>query len=138
MRTRAKYIPFIGALARREGCRNPTGVSRSFAARVWQAGLPRRVFSQTEQLLNMLRSLGEQNKPADERAAEIVKDDEVVKRLTTVPGVGPITATTYAATLDGRLAPGTQSRCAHTFVFQVFNASQPAIPRQGFPGHYVS
>lgn len=49
----------------------------------------------------MLKSLNDQIKQADEKLAEIVKHDEVVKRLTTVPGVGPVTATTYAATLDG-------------------------------------
>lgn len=101
VRTRAKYISLIGALARREGCRIPTGVSRSFAARVEQAELPQHVLIQIEPLLIMLKSLNEQIKLADEQVAEIVKDDEVVRRLTTVPGVGPVTATTYAATLDG-------------------------------------
>jgi transposase len=101
VRTRAKYISLIGALARREGCRIKTGASRSFAARVEQAELPRHVIIQIEPLLIMLKSLNEQIKLADEKLAEIVKDDEVVKRLTTVPGVGPVTATTYAATLDG-------------------------------------
>jgi transposase len=101
VRTRAKYISLIGALARREGCRIPTGISRSFAARVEQAELPRHVLMQIEPLLIMLKSLNEQIKLADEKVAEIVKDDEVVKRLTSVPGVGPVTATTYAATLDG-------------------------------------
>lgn len=101
VRTRAKYISLIGALARREGCRIPTGVSHSFAARVEQAELPRHVLAQIEPLLIMLKSLNEQIKLADEQWAEIVKDDEVVRRLTTVPGVGPVTATTYAATLDG-------------------------------------
>lgn len=33
----------------------------------------------------MLKSLDKQTKLADEKAAEMVKDDEVVKRLTTVP-----------------------------------------------------
>ena len=100
VRTRAKYISLIGALARREGCRIPTGVSRNFAARVEQAELPRHVLIQIEPLLIMLKSLNEQIKLADEKVAEIVKDDEVVKRLTTVPGVGPVMATTYAATLE--------------------------------------
>jgi transposase len=101
VRTRAKYISLIGALARREGCRITTGVSHSFAARVEQAELPRHVLTQIELLLIMLKSLNERIKLADEKVAEIVRDDEVVKRLTTVPGVGPVTATTYAATLDG-------------------------------------
>jgi transposase len=101
VRTRSKYISLIGALARREGCRIPTGVSRNFAARVEQAELPQHVLVQIGPLLIMLKSLNEQIKLADEKVAEIVKDDEVVKRLATVPGVGPVTATTYAATLDG-------------------------------------
>lgn len=101
VRTRARYISLIGALARREGCRIPTGVSRSFAARVEEAGLPAHVLAQVEPLLIMLESLNEQIRKADEKLAEIVRDDEVVRRLTTVPGVGPVTATTYAATLDG-------------------------------------
>jgi transposase len=101
VRTRAKYISLIGALARREGCRIKSGVSRSFAARVEDAGLPAHVLAQVEPLLIMLESLNEQIRKADEKLAEIVRDDEVVRRLTTVPGVGPVTATTYAATLDG-------------------------------------
>jgi transposase len=101
VRTRAKYISLIGALARREGCRIPTGVSRNFAARVERAELPRHVLLQIEPLLIMLKSLNEQVKLAGEKVAEIVRDVEVVKRLTTVPGVGPVMVTTYAATLDG-------------------------------------
>jgi transposase len=101
VRTRAKYISLIGALARREGCRIKSGVSRSFAVRVEQADLPQHVVVQIEPLLIMLKTLNEQIKLADEKLAQIVKGDEVVKRLTTVPGVGPVTATTYAATLDG-------------------------------------
>lgn len=31
---------------------------------------------------------------------ELVKQNQVVKRLCSVPGVGPVTVTTYAATLD--------------------------------------
>lgn len=101
VRTRARYISLVGALARREGCRVKSGVSRSFAARVEEAGLPAHVLAQVEPLLIMLESLNEQIRRADEKLAEIVRDDEVVRRLTTVPGVGPVTATTYAATLDG-------------------------------------
>lgn len=101
VRTRSKYISLIGALARREGCRIKSGVSRSFATRVGEAELPQHVLIQIEPLLIMLKSLNEQIKLADEKLVEIVKDDEVVKRLTSVPGVGPVTATTYAATLDG-------------------------------------
>jgi hypothetical protein len=89
-----KYISLIGALARRAGCRIKGCVSRSFATRVKQAGRPQHILRQVAPLLTMLKLLNEQIKQADEKLAEIVKDDEVVKRLTTVPGVGPVTATT--------------------------------------------
>jgi transposase len=101
VRTRAKYISLIGAPARRGGCRIKSGLSRSFVARVEQATLPQRVLLQIEPLLITLKSLNEQIKRADEKVVQIARDDEVVKRLTTVPGVGPVTASTYAATLDG-------------------------------------
>jgi transposase len=98
IRTRSKYISLIGALARREGCRGP---SPSFARRVEQAGLPAHTLEQIEPLLVMLKSLNEQIKLADRRLEEVAKADEVVRRLCSVPGVGPVVATTFAATLDG-------------------------------------
>jgi len=100
VRTRSKYISLIGALARREGCRIPAGPSPSFARRVAEAGLPAHTLAQIEPLLGMLVVLNEQIKLADKRLEEIVKADEVVQRLCSVPGVGPVVATTFAATLD--------------------------------------
>jgi transposase len=97
VRTRSKYISLIGALARREGCRIEAGPSPSFARRVEQAGLPEHTLTQVEPLLAMLRVL---NELADKRLEEIVKADEVVQRLCSVPGVGPVVATTFVATLD--------------------------------------
>jgi transposase len=100
VRTRSKYISFIGALARREGCRIKAGPSPSFARRVELAGLPAHTMAQIEPLLVMLKALNEQIKAADKRVEEIAKADEVVQRLCSVPGVGPVVATTFAATLD--------------------------------------
>jgi transposase len=48
----------------------------------------------------MLKALNEQIKAADKRLEEIAKADAVVQRLCSVPGVGPVVATTFAATLD--------------------------------------
>jgi transposase len=73
VRTRSKYISLIGALARREGCRIKSGVSRSFVIRVEQAGLPQHVLIQVEPLLIMLKSLNEQIKLADEKLARSSK-----------------------------------------------------------------
>ena len=100
VRTRSKYISLIGALARREGCGIKAGPSPSFARRVEQAGLPAHILAQIEPLLVMLAALNEQIKLADRHLEQIVKADEVVQRLCSVPGVGPVVATTFAATLD--------------------------------------
>lgn len=100
IRTRSKYIVLIGALARREGCRIKAGPSPSFARRVEAAGLPAHAMAQIEPLLVMLKALGEQIKAADKRLEEMARADEVVQRLCSVPGVGPVVATTFAATLD--------------------------------------
>jgi len=101
VRTRAKYISLVGALARQEGCRIGRGTSANFVARVAQAQLPAHVVTQIEPLLDMLGALNEQIQKADERLAEVVRNDETVRRLCSVPGVGPVIATTFAATLDG-------------------------------------
>src|SRR5215212_2049729 len=93
IRTRSKYIALIGALARREGCRIKAGPSPSFARRVEQAGLPTHTLAQIEPLLVVLKALGEQIKAADKRPEEIARADEVVQRLCSVPGVGPVLAT---------------------------------------------
>lgn len=100
IRTRTKYISLIGALARREGCRIKAGPLPSFTRRVEQAGLSAHTLMQIEPLLVMLKTLNEQIKVADKRIREIAGADEVVQRLCTVPGVGPVVATTFAATLD--------------------------------------
>lgn len=98
--TRAKYISLMNALARREGFRLKRGPSPSFASRVAQAELPDHMMAQIEPLLALLELLNEQIKKGDEHLAQIVKEDAVVKRLCSVPGVGPVIATTFAATLD--------------------------------------
>jgi transposase len=52
-------------------------------------------------LFESLRLLNRQIDEADALLEKIVKEDAVVKRLCTTPGVGPVTATTFAATIDG-------------------------------------
>jgi transposase len=53
-----------------------------------------------EPLLVVRRVLREQITVLHRRLLAIVKDDEVCRRLMTVPGVGPIVALTYRATVD--------------------------------------
>jgi transposase len=107
VRTRSKYISLVGALARREGCRIATGGSEHFAARVEVAGLPAQVMAAITPLLESLRVLNRQIAEADAELEKIVREDEVVRRLCTAPGVGPVTATTFAATIDDATRFGT-------------------------------
>jgi transposase len=100
VRTRTKYISLIGALARREGCRIASGGSNNFIARVEAAHLPAHVMTAISPLFESLRMLNRQIDEADALLEKIVKEDEVVKRLCTTPGVGPVTATTFVATID--------------------------------------
>ena len=53
-----------------------------------------------EPLLVVRRVLREQIAVLHHRLLAIVKDDEVCRRLMTVPGVGPVVALTYRATVD--------------------------------------
>ena len=53
-----------------------------------------------EPLLIVRRVLGEQIVILHRRLLAIVRDDEVCRRLMTVPGVGPVVALTYRATID--------------------------------------
>jgi transposase len=53
-----------------------------------------------EPLLTVRRVLREQIAVLHRRLLAIVRDDEVCRRLMTVPGVGPVVALTYRATVD--------------------------------------
>jgi transposase len=53
-----------------------------------------------EPLLVVRRTLREQVALLHHRLLTIVRDDEVCRRLMTVPGVGPVVALTYRATVD--------------------------------------
>ena len=53
-----------------------------------------------EPLLIVRRTLREQFCILHRRLLTIVKDDEVCRRLMTTPGVGPVVALTYRATVD--------------------------------------
>ena len=100
VRTHAKYISLVSTLLRWDDFRISSGASRNFLARLEAMELPENLLTEVAPLLELMRVLNEQIKRADERLAEVVKSDEVVARLCTVPGVGPVKATSFASTLD--------------------------------------
>jgi transposase len=48
----------------------------------------------------VLRALREQIVVLHRRLLAIVRDDEVCRRLMTIPGIGPVVALTYRASVD--------------------------------------
>lgn len=98
--TRTKYIVLIKSLLSREGWRLMGGSSESFAERIQRLPLSPEIFSEIEPLLILLKALNEQIKAADRKLEELVETDETIKRLTTVPGVGKVTATAFVAAID--------------------------------------
>lgn len=98
--TRSKYISLIGALVRREGFRLLPGSAERFTARLWKVHLPRHLEDEMEPLVAALNIIDEQIKLADQRLADEVKANPVVKRLATAPGIGPVTAVTFVALVD--------------------------------------
>jgi transposase len=100
VRTRTKYIALTGALLRREGLRVRSGNADHFLRRVGEVETDDGLKSRLHPLLRLLGDLQAELKSADGRIAGIVRDDPVIQRLCTVPGVGPITATAFVATID--------------------------------------
>ena len=72
-----------------------------FEARIKELrGRPPDLAVLVEPLLIVRRVLREQLSILHRRLLAIVRDDEVCRRLMTVPGVGPVVALTYRATID--------------------------------------
>jgi transposase len=100
VRTRARYTILISTLLSREGLPVATGHPSAFLKRLARVTLPDPLREEVEPLVVLLRSLNEQIKMANRRLAELVEQDDLFSKLCTVPGVGPVTATTFVATLD--------------------------------------
>jgi transposase len=100
VRTRAKSISLIRALLRRDGLRIASGTARSFTVRLAALQMSGELQAEIAPLLVLMDALNEQIKRADAQLAQLVKEDLTVKRLTSVPGVGVVTATCFVATLD--------------------------------------
>lgn len=100
VRTRSRYISLISTLLRRDGLRVAPGHSAGFLKRLERVELSDALREEVAPLVLLLQGLNEQIKAADERLAALSKEDEVVARLCTAPGVGPVTAASFVSTLD--------------------------------------
>lgn len=99
VQTRTKCISLVRSLLRGEGIKPERKSSATFAQRVREIGAPETLVIELAPVLDLLDTLTEKIRRADERVSEIAKD-ETHQRLMSVPGVGPVTAVAFVATLD--------------------------------------
>ena len=104
VRTRTRYIALVKAFVRRDGLRLPSSDAEHVPARLEALlrTLPdaSTLAHETAPLVRALVLLNEEIAAADQRIVAIRRDDPMVARLTTVPGVGPLTATAFVAAVD--------------------------------------
>src|SRR5262249_56139640 len=90
--TRPRSIWLIRALLRQPGWRVPSGSAEGFPRRVLALPLPGRLRSEVAPLLTVMRHLQPPLAYSDERIAAVTATDERVRRLQSVPTIGPVTA----------------------------------------------
>jgi transposase len=100
VRTRTRYIALIRARLRQDGWRVPTGSAEGFSRRVLALPLPGRLRSEVAPLLAVMRQVNRQVEYSDERIAALTATDARVRRLQSVPSIGPVTAAAFVAALD--------------------------------------
>jgi transposase len=113
VRTRARYISLVRSLLRREGIAVRSGAASSWIVRVSELSLPQWLEAEIAPLLAVMEKLNEEIRAADGRIAKRAREDTVVRRLCTAPGVGVVTAVGFRAALDeaGRFRGAHQVEC---------------------------
>ncbi len=100
VRTRTRWIVHIRTLLRRDGLRLAPGRAENFVTRVNDLLLSPQLAAQIAPGLELLAPLNTQIAALDTEVANRARDDERTRRLMTVPGVGPVTAVAFVATVD--------------------------------------
>jgi transposase len=95
---RTKLINTVRAWLRSEARRPRPGDSKSLPQRVKEAAKDRPAF--VERLLETIDELTEQIEAADKELVMLAEADSICRRLMTVPGVGPVAAMRFLATVD--------------------------------------
>jgi transposase len=99
VRTRTKCISLVRALLRQEGIKPERRSTVTFAQRMRELGLHEPLSSDIAPVLDLIDTLTEKIRRADQEVAKLAADEEP-RRLMTVPGVGPVTAVAFVSTMD--------------------------------------
>jgi transposase len=97
---RTRLIAVVRAITRSQGYRIADGATDTFLTRLAALDLPVSVSESLVPVRSVMELLNQELADADQRFEALVAEDPIVKRLTTWPSVGPITATAFVAALD--------------------------------------
>ncbi len=100
VRTRTRYVALIKAAVRREGLRLSQGEAERTVSKVRAIELREEILQELAPILDLLSPLNREIESADKRIEQLGRNDPVVRRLMTAPGVGPVTALAFVAALD--------------------------------------
>ena len=97
---RTGTISLVRALLRQEGYRLPSGSAAQVPARLARLTLPAALATTLAPLRDVIETLTRELAGIDTRLGTYAAADPVITQLQTVPGVGPVVALTFRATLD--------------------------------------
>jgi transposase len=100
VQARVRLIGVVRALLRQHGLRVSPGIAESFGQRVGSVEKPGWLTDTLRPLLVVFDSINHELKSMDRAIRKLVSDDPIVRRLNTAPGVGPVTAAAFVATID--------------------------------------
>lgn len=100
MRSRTRWISVVRALLRQHGYRLRRGATASFLSCVAELALSADLQAEMEPLVQAMQSVNAQLAAVEQQTETMAQDDAVVQRLSAAPGVGPLTALSFVATLD--------------------------------------
>ena len=100
VRLRTQTINLLRAQLRQDGYRLPSGRAETAVTRLRRLDVPTALRTALQPLVDLLEHVHGTLVTADEDMQARASADPVVRRLMTAPGIGPITALTFRATLD--------------------------------------
>lgn len=100
VRQRAKHLTLMGTLVRQEGLRVATGQAKHFVTRLSRVGLPGALKETLQPLVEVVTVLNAQVEAVEAELEKLAAQDEVMRKLCSMPSVGPVTAAAFVATVD--------------------------------------
>ena len=97
---RTRAISLARAITRAAGLRIRSGRTETFLTRLAALELPASMKTTLSPLRSLIEIVDDELVAADAAFSALVAADPMVKRLTTLPGIGPITASAFVAALD--------------------------------------